>query len=572
MVSRVYLGDFGDHGKSRESSGDLGKSRESSGEGRTFGQITKTDFDKFVRRLLARARLQSLKSRESKSKSLKSYKTLNCDKTLESYKTLNRDKTLRPMSKTLGRKMIKYIDILERMFDRGFSYSKVLSIFLDSYVSRNGADMEKRKKIDVTNDPRHEALYRFFTNIRGYRGLFRIPCDHLYTETRIDEVWHLYASKDLDDYVQFYREKHGGSPTRSLSRNSRSLSRNSHKFALDDKFALEKVLKPKCEIVGEGGSGKVLTLDCIAHKKITMIQYDGRENGDTLTIDQVAAVLSNHLVKSNKNDESTFDEIRRNTKVHAWLAPLKFIHYTSLDPKYSHLMTWKSHNSQNSYMKPYIVNKKMKGDIRHLRLTTLEFAELLRVHLVVLYHLHKNKYLHQDIKPDNVLYDSDALSLKRTFYVHDFGIMHSFDHVFENMMEELYSGTPGYLSPLMTVGDSDNDKAVQAFCDVANKGGARGKQDMRSMKEFFVLKRHEIVRGRKIHDLVKLDLNSLGLTVWSLLKDSLVPDGRERDLLTFFVDRLLFFDSTSFATAYDALKTLCVEFEGGGLCDELFTE
>lgn len=198
--------------------------------------------------------------------------------------------------------------------------------------------------------------------------------------------------------------------------------------------------------------------------------------------------------------------------------------------------------------------------------TEHDFYTLTKTVLEFLAHLHKNMYLHIDIKPANIGFYDDGNSspggqddISRRFAVGDYGLLTTMEHVAQRLTRtgSYQAGTRGYISPLLlpTKHDIGNKRTYSKFATVANlcRLFPGDKRDSASFWEaYFARNRRQVMND--IAQLGKVDLHSLAITLFDL-----IPIERRSEWLSRsdgIIPRLMFFRSTDFMFASDALREL----------------
>lgn len=301
------------------------------------------------------------------------------------------------------------------------------------------------------------------------------------------------------------------------------------------------------------------------------------------------SAMAGALLKVNEKDSDTATEMAANEKVHAWLSRKHFEHLAPLHPEFAGVAAYSEGRAR---IKTMIALRPMAGDISKAALSVTEIAQVAKACLLVLYVMHENDYLHLDIKPKNILYESDvrpggeagpeAKPPERKFALADFGIIDPMRDVYkEAVLDDAYRGTYGYMSPLIIRDDAENE-VYRIFRRVAREVDptvAAQIPDDDAVERLVEAARREararITAGAPYREhLAKIDLHSLGFTLYDVLRkqpEAALP-AEERLHTLRFISRLLFFGAGDFFTAAQALDALCHEFWPGACPDVGFGE
>lgn len=185
--------------------------------------------------------------------------------------------------------------------------------------------------------------------------------------------------------------------------------------------------------------------------------------------------------------------------------------------------------------------------------------------------LHNARYLHLDVKPDNVLLQSDA-----TPRLADYGLVASMDLVYHRVVTlrgEFFQGTSGYVSPLLVRDDAEN-QVYPKFAAAAQDALARGKltdaeaaaaavahPSEQAWAAYFARQRAR-VGAQEPRTLAKADLHSTGIMLQEMAHETAhltPPDNpleRELEPVRDVVCALLFHGPRDVHTAVDALVFL----------------
>ncbi|PNG99280.1 Serine/threonine-protein kinase PknB, partial [Tetrabaena socialis] len=245
------------------------------------------------------------------------------------------------------------------------------------------------------------------------------------------------------------------------------------------------------------------------------------------------------VLKINENALETMDEIYRNSQVHKWLSEKKFMNLCALHPTVSHLSVY----DKDDRVTDLIALRQMDGDVKHLKgITEREVYELAGTTITVLNVLHKNKHLHLDIKPANILHGRDVADpYSRNFAVTDYGILTSMEDVARMVQTTGYSGTLGYMSPMLLATDEHN-RVLPKFKDILYR--ARGVElSLEELELTFRAKREQLRQNDADFGLfAKIDLQSLGLTLHRILRDGTHLSSEAQQRINDFTYGLIFYD------------------------------
>lgn len=321
------------------------------------------------------------------------------------------------------------------------------------------------------------------------------------------------------------------------------------------------------------------------------------------------------LVKKNASESETIEELAANSKVYEWMRAVHQLHLTPLHERISHITAVDP--SRGSMHLP--VMHAMDGDLsilnlarnnpHGLELTPLYLADVGWTVLTVLRQVHGGNHLHQDIKPINILYRRRKREfrvanppapgqhdIRMSFVVADYGILEHVNKIHGHMLEHKYSGTPGYISPLLLRDCTDesnnvyhhflslriehtiqlaspnenqytNDDIKQAYIREMKRLEEEPEETRRLKAKLQMLFKDEQNALMKRHDSVstqntpfaKIDLHSLGITLFKLLRKSnnevhSRADPFNYNRLITFLYKLMFFGQGSYSSADEALK------------------
>ncbi|PNH10527.1 hypothetical protein TSOC_002730 [Tetrabaena socialis] len=350
----------------------------------------------------------------------------------------------------------------------------------------------------------------------------------------------------------------------------------------------------KC-LIGKGKTGSyVFTSDCIQdfvrHGKLICENlyenYLKRNCLDSEKYDVGTKPPHNLVLKINDKADETRMEIAANNKIHSWLSKRSLLRLSALHPTISTISVF---DDANNMAADLVALRPMDGDVSRLTdLTAQELLLLTKNALTVLYIIHEEKYMHLDIKPPNILYTSRKVGEERLFAVADYGILESMVGVHSFLARKSYSGTLGYMSPLLLEND-DANQVFPKFSRIFRK--TRGSElCTEAMRALFYAKRKEFnlqdpreQRGTPAslstleRLFPKIDLHSLGLTLYDLVDRQTGLTDAERKLFYDLMYSLIFYSDKemgvvpdklnpaikTFSTTFDAAQVVCALSRSG---------
>jgi serine/threonine protein kinase len=324
--------------------------------------------------------------------------------------------------------------------------------------------------------------------------------------------------------------------------------------------------KDQCpQPIGEGKDGSYVF---VPHIACIMDMYpDGTKMCESMykskgVCGSIGETVKRHMTKSllykiNKSYMDTIDEILSNKRVYEWLSHKHFLNYSHLHPTTCSVEVKDSRN--NVIGNPLVVLRRMDGDAEGIPPKTInDVFELIKAVLIVIHVMHDHKFLHLDIKPKNILVLTNTTTNKYEYALGDFGIIDSYNAVTKWINNGDYSGTKGFMSPLiLDGGDEESNDVYPIFMKFSTY--SRFELDALFEDEKYKM-------SKDISRMSKIDLQSLGFTIYDLVKmrdDMLRVFGK-------FISKLLFFEKDGdFMTAYHALAELCTLRDVQGGCHDV---
>ena len=260
---------------------------------------------------------------------------------------------------------------------------------------------------------------------------------------------------------------------------------------------------------------------------------------------------SDTLMKMNSDKSDTADEMTANAKVHQWATRMHFLHYTALHPTSSHVI---GINSAGKDISTMIILRQMGGDVSKKVFSDKDIVGIAKAVLVVLHIIHLNGHLHLDVKPANILFTKRSHEVD--FALADFGIVDDMRNIYRDLLKNTYSGTPGYISPLLLpYHDDTQNRVYETFRKVALEA-TRKEYTHSDLAELFQVEKLKFKEDPS--RMSKIDLHSLGLTLYHIIQyNKATMSHTSRKELISFVHALLFFDMNHFLNTFHALKYLC---------------
>lgn len=291
--------------------------------------------------------------------------------------------------------------------------------------------------------------------------------------------------------------------------------------------------------------------------------FDGRDAHHVMQLvtSSVSAVpfLSGIAIKDILDDEDAGTELQYHQRIHRWFSEAHSLHLTCLHPHLHYIQVddgrIKPQGVTESGGRKLLVTRLLYGDVHHLYLREEEMVDLSISVLQGLQVFHDHHQLHMDIKPENILWDTDQRD-RRMFCLSDYNLVMSDASVLHFLrpddgggFQSLSHGTEGYKSPLLMLDDLKGN-TYHTFGVVASKSRAFPKNLMPVWREYFD-------KFRLTTSTAKIDLHSLALTLYKLA----VPHGQDKKVTLKllkgpfgkFVAKLMFFRPHDFSTATDAL-------------------
>lgn len=169
--------------------------------------------------------------------------------------------------------------------------------------------------------------------------------------------------------------------------------------------------------------------------------------------------------------------------------------------------------------------------------------------------LHAHGHVHLDVKPDNILFE--YVNARPRFRLSDYETLERAEHVVAQVrrVHRFVQGTDGYMSPLLTLDDSDNKVFPQFRAVAAVERIASARTDAQLHAMFAEAK------AAIAHNVYKTDLHSLALTMMDVMTHAVEEKESPKHIKRRFprawalLPRLLFFrKNIDFASAAVALS------------------
>lgn len=280
------------------------------------------------------------------------------------------------------------------------------------------------------------------------------------------------------------------------------------------------------------------------------------------------------------DDQDAGIELQYHQRIHRWFTTAGCLNLTSLHPVLHYLQLDEiprprmTGGTVQTIMRPPIpsdededgsgdtgrkllVTRLLAGDAHLLSLREEELYDLSKAVLQGLVVFHDHRYLHMDIKPDNILWDLDKGG-RRRFCLGDYNLMMSEVRTAHYLrpddggeFQSVTHGTPGFTSPLLMVDDASGS-TYRKFHHVASKTRAFKKGAFPVWRDYFE-------KARATSDMAKLDLHSLALTLIQLVSRTTEQGGMTRLMrrpFGKFLAKLMFFRPQDLSTASKALEYL----------------
>lgn len=389
------------------------------------------------------------------------------------------------------------------------------------------------------NDMAHRLLASTILHDNGcredafYRTLDRIG-RLMYRTRRIDGERQLEVHPIVHAYLQSLLSSSG-----SKKSSKKSSKRHAGGSASD----------PTC-IIGTGKEGsKVFLARCIPDEvpeaqEICCIEYAAptqRICGNRSLV--VRRYGARTLLKVNMDPYDTRSELLANDKIYKWMASMDLLHLTSLHGSLKKVILIDANKAD---VRDAIALRQFSGDVSRIEMNERELVDMLKTVILVLEVIHANRHLHLDIKPKNILY---VRSEKMQFALADFGILEDAEKVHHDYQKGGYSGTYGFMSPLL-LPDDQNNNVFPVFKQVA---GEAHQQILHWHDYDRLVKQHQA----SLHQhMFKIDMHSLGLTFYTILnkQHGIKRDARARCME--YIYALLFFGQGSISNTAQAMQRL----------------
>lgn len=367
----------------------------------------------------------------------------------------------------------------------------------------------------------------------------------LYRSHRIDGKRHLYVHPIIHEYIV------------QVSSAGQQVGGEERDQEVGPNMGGQKVAKPidpTC-IIGTGKDGSAVFLArCLGTEipgvnETCCVEYRAPDSqvlcGDATLVNRRYG--SKTLLKFNIDPYDTKCELRANDKIHQWMSQSNILTLTSLHQTLKKVTVSKI----NHQVFDLVALQQFSGDVSRLQLEERDFVSMLKSVLLVLHVIHENRHLHLDIKPQNILYGRSATNATMVFALADFGIVDDMAQVHHDFKRGRYSGTYGFMSPLL-LRDDLNNGVFPVFKAVASE--ATGQQ-LHTQDIGRVCEEHQ--RSLE-HHMPKIDMHSVGLTLYNILskQQGALAKGEMRRRCIKLIYGLLFFGPGTIATTSHALKVV----------------
>ena len=333
----------------------------------------------------------------------------------------------------------------------------------------------------------------------------------------------------------------------------------------EERFDKKKMLfEEKC-VIGKGKEGSYVVSGeesmCIDFLSVGAYKYCFTTYAGQQTCLKPSSFFGRYnkektLFKVNSKINDTADEINANTRIHQWLSAKYLLHMSPLDKDVSYVTAM---DKRDHVVKTIIVLRRLAGDLRKIRIDSIEIARIAKVVLTVIQVIHDNGYLHQDIKPMNILYEKTP-DQGYAYVLADFGILESMQRVSMLMKSRQYSGTPGYISPLMFHRCEDTSQRIYPTMVRMAQLASNTIYTEQQVQDDMVFFRDRMMTYSLYS---KIDLHSLGFTLFEIIEKNCIDSPKSANYIKIlqFIEKLMYVDEDNdFMTAIQALQYLCRVF------------